>query len=86
MKLRLIDDIWVHLDTLGSRRTNVGESSSSMPSTSSNEILKLLKSLYIKQDNHLGHIQGLKNRVDNPGVKLDNEFLELHQWLNTITS
>ena len=78
MKMRLVNGVWIRLDAPSSRKAEASESSSSMPFASSNEILELLWSLHIKQDNHLGHIQGLENRVDNL-VKLDSEFFKVHQ-------
>ena len=82
MKLQLVNDAWVRPDG----RTDAGASSSSMPFVSSTEVLELLRSLHLKQDTHLRHLQGLETRFDNLGVRLDNEFLEVHQRMNAITS
>ena len=81
-----MDGAWIRPNAPRPRRVEGGESSSLVLSASSNEILELLQSLHIKQNNHIGLIQGLESKFDNLRVKIDNEFLQIHQRLNTIIS
>ena len=82
MRLKLVDGAWVRPSAHGPTRTEAGDPSSSGASS----ILELLQSLHLKQDQHLNLTQGLESKFHNLSIKIDNEFLEIHQRLNAVTS
>ena len=84
--MRLVDGVWIKPDVPRPRRIEAGKPSSLIPFASSNEILELLRSFHNKQDYYINLIQVLESKFDNIRVKINSEFLEIHQRLNTITS
>ena len=87
MKLRLVNGVWTKTDNLKGKRSEASASSCTESAAASNDVLEMLRSMQLKQDQHFEQLKNLvNNRAQELETKVDSEFLEIHQRLNTITS